>query len=49
MNVLNRIYRACLKKKEKLNQKKKVIDFQKKCANFTVNKIKNENKIIIIV
>ena len=30
-------------------RKKKVIDFQKKSANFAVNEIKNENKMIIII
>ena len=49
MNVLNIIIEHVFKKKEKLNQKKKVIDFQKRSANFTVNKIKNENKMIVII
>jgi len=48
MNVLNRIIEHFSKKKE-LNQKKKVIDFQKKNVNFTVNKMKNENKMIVII
>ena len=36
-------------KKEKLNQKTKSYRFSTKSANFTFNKIKTDNKMIIII